>query len=583
LAIALVNQTSAVWSTGNSIVVTVPAPTNGNALFILLGSANTSPTISSISQTGATWVQAQGSYTNRGADIWYALNVSSAGTTVTVNLSGAGASTISVVYGEFSGIATSAALDAKGANTGNSTAPTTATITPISGKNALILAAMRPGGAISAGPTNSFTSMSVPDTRTRGAYLLVPSTSGTYSTAYTAGSGAWETSIATFLAPAGGSNSNPTASISYPTGDGYDDKYPSGSFITFIGSATDAEDGTLTGTSLAWSSNINGALGTGTTISVNTLSTGSHTITLTATDSQGGTGTASKTITVVDPRTGQFYNRKITYTPINGTIPETHGMQVFVPGNFNTASLNPYVMVLGGSGQRGTDNTTQMGDGPAVKVAASSSTWPVLMVFPQWPASSSYGGREWAYPMITAARTVTEASWSIDMNRRYLTGFSLGAQVAMECLISSSGVWGGVLIAEGSVTNREGLLSGNDPSGSWTNLQAEAEVASNIRTLAIRHFQSTADTNTLPAAAEETRDSFYAGGTCAYYYDESTGPQAGLSHVSAYTAIYNDITQWNWLYSQSRNPAPSTGQSYPSYTTHSLVTRQIFPKRGRYT
>ncbi len=62
--------------------------------------------------------------------------------------------------------------------------------------------------------------------------------------------------------------------------------------ITLTGLATDTEDGYLAGTSLIWTSDADGQLGSGESINT-TLSEGRHTITLTATDSQESQDTAS--------------------------------------------------------------------------------------------------------------------------------------------------------------------------------------------------------------------------------------------------------------------------------------------------
>ena len=68
-----------------------------------------------------------------------------------------------------------------------------------------------------------------------------------------------------------------------------------GANISFAGTGTDQEDGTLTGTSLIWTSSIDGLIGTGTSLVKNNLSVGSHVITLTTKDAQGATGASSLT------------------------------------------------------------------------------------------------------------------------------------------------------------------------------------------------------------------------------------------------------------------------------------------------
>jgi hypothetical protein len=90
-------------------------------------------------------------------------------------------------------------------------------------------------------------------------------------------------------------NVPPTATITSPaTGS----TYTSGQRIEFRGSASDPEDGVLGGAALVWSSDRDGAFGTGATLDYNGLSVGTHGINLTATDSEGLRGTAQITVTV---------------------------------------------------------------------------------------------------------------------------------------------------------------------------------------------------------------------------------------------------------------------------------------------
>ncbi len=90
----------------------------------------------------------------------------------------------------------------------------------------------------------------------------------------------------------------PSASIQYPDGQIF---YKPADLITFRGSASDREDGELHGAALQWSSNIDSALGSGNEIVLNAslLSTGTHFLTLTATDSDGLSGTDESYFIVV--------------------------------------------------------------------------------------------------------------------------------------------------------------------------------------------------------------------------------------------------------------------------------------------
>ena len=68
--------------------------------------------------------------------------------------------------------------------------------------------------------------------------------------------------------------------------------------LTLEGIAYDPEEGELEGAALVWSSDLDGPLGTGDTVWDVDLSEGQHTLTLSATDSQGLESSASITVTV---------------------------------------------------------------------------------------------------------------------------------------------------------------------------------------------------------------------------------------------------------------------------------------------
>ena len=88
-------------------------------------------------------------------------------------------------------------------------------------------------------------------------------------------------------------NNAPQVTISAPNNG---DTFDPGVAVVFQGSANDLEDGNRT-SSLAWTSNIDGAIGTGGSFS-KLLRDGVHTITASAMDSGGRTGTDTVTVTV---------------------------------------------------------------------------------------------------------------------------------------------------------------------------------------------------------------------------------------------------------------------------------------------
>jgi hypothetical protein len=90
-------------------------------------------------------------------------------------------------------------------------------------------------------------------------------------------------------------NAAPTAAITSPAGGVV---YTYGDSITFKGSGNDAEDDALSGSSLVWTSDIDGQIGTGASFTRNNLSQGDHTISITATDGNTAKGIESVNISI---------------------------------------------------------------------------------------------------------------------------------------------------------------------------------------------------------------------------------------------------------------------------------------------
>jgi arylsulfatase A len=94
-------------------------------------------------------------------------------------------------------------------------------------------------------------------------------------------------------------NVSPTVIIDSPSDAA---SFTRGTSVDFRARADDPEDGSI-GSSIEWISSIDGALGSGASMTISTLSVGTHTITAAATDSAGATGSDMISMTVSEPAT----------------------------------------------------------------------------------------------------------------------------------------------------------------------------------------------------------------------------------------------------------------------------------------
>lgn len=140
-------------------------------------------------------------------------------------------------------------------------------------------------------------------------------------------------------------NTAPTVSISSPaTGS----SYGSGTLISFSGSATDRQDGTLSG-SIAWTSSIDGAIGSGTSFS-RSLSAGTHTITASVRDSGGLSGSAQIAVTVAAAASSSGPSPDGTIVPTVNQIVDNSGAVWTIASNL--AILRNGVQAASGVGSQ---------------------------------------------------------------------------------------------------------------------------------------------------------------------------------------------------------------------------------------
>lgn len=155
-------------------------------------------------------------------------------------------------------------------------------------------------------------------------------------------------------APNAETNQSPSVSITTPSENA---TYTQGQPVSFSGTATDPEDGALSGTSLVWTESTT-KLATGSSFSKSDFSSGTHIVTLTATDSKGTTGSASLTINVVP---AQATLSSISISVSGTTITAGGTRQVSATGTYSdgkTANITTLVTWASSSTSVGTINSS---------------------------------------------------------------------------------------------------------------------------------------------------------------------------------------------------------------------------------
>lgn len=122
--------------------------------------------------------------------------------------------------------------------------------------------------------------------------------------------------------------------------------------------------------------------------------------------------------------------------PKTGTEPNDLPYRYLVPAGYDAAQEYPLIVFLHGSGERGTNNTAQLGNNAngALQLvsAANQAITRCFMLAPQ--ASVTEGWNANTLNQVVRAITRLEADYPIDPNRIYVTGLSMGGGGTWEIL-----------------------------------------------------------------------------------------------------------------------------------------------------
>ncbi len=285
-------------------------------------------------------------------------------------------------------------------------------------------------------------------------------------------------------------NTAPTVTITAPA-DGL--SVVEGTNITFTGTATDIEDGTLT-SNLSWDSNLDNNIGNGGSFSTTGLSTGTHTITASVTDSHGAPGSDQITVTVTAPNAAPVVTITAPadgWTVLEGTDilfrgtavdaedgdiaanlswdSSIDGLAIGTGGSFNISSLSGGIHTITASV---TDNDSETGSANII-VTITANTPPVVTITS--PVDGISEGMSTSIDFVATADDAEEGdlsaslSWDSDLDGNIGNGasfsstiLSVGTHIITATALDGGGLEGNdVIIVE--ITNTPPTVTITEP------------------------------------------------------------------------------------------------------------------------
>jgi predicted peptidase len=204
------------------------------------------------------------------------------------------------------------------------------------------------------------------------------------------------------------------------------------------------------------------------------------------------------------------------------------------------------ILSIHGSGEEGTNNTSQLTVGLGPYVSAHATTFPAVVVFPQLPTDNDgHTGPasvvfEDQLPLTAFNLELLEVN--ADRTRLYINGNSLGGFRTWELLYKNPTLWAGGIITSAQLY--AGGLTG-DPSTSTADGLTLA--VTRLATMPIHTYHGDADTQVSVQGDRDINTAFH-GPTATFRYTE----YAGLGHGETWDAAYSDPATWSWLFAQHR-------------------------------
>lgn len=227
----------------------------------------------------------------------------------------------------------------------------------------------------------------------------------------------------------------------------------------------------------------------------------------------------------------------------------TYRYQVRVPDGWTAGRSWPVVLFLHGSGERGSDNQSQLSQGLPPWLAQHGKDFPAVMVIPQAPQGSSWSGE--VEQMALQALDDSITAYHGDRRRLYLTGLSMGGygswQIALDhpdMFAAAAIVCGGIRHPNDSERLRvQGIPADVADPYVW--------VAAHLGKLPVWIFNGAIDDVVPPEESHRMHAALKARGNDVRYTEFP-----GVGHGS-WEAAYATTQLWPWMFAHQLSAAPT--------------------------
>jgi lysophospholipase L1-like esterase/dienelactone hydrolase len=239
------------------------------------------------------------------------------------------------------------------------------------------------------------------------------------------------------------------------------------------------------------------------------------------------------------PTPASVYEARTFTAPDGGTL----GYRLLKPENYDAAKKYPLVLLLHGSGERGQDNEAQLKYGAALFLKPGTrEKYACFVVVPQCPPDQKWADIDWSsdtpvqpekvsQPMghVLGALEGLEKEFSIDMDRLYVTGLSMGGYGTWDLITRNPEKWAAAAP----------ICGGGDKTK-----------AARAKDLPIWAFHGALDKTVKPARTQEMIAAIEAAGGHPLF---SEYPYVG--HDS-WNHAFDEPAFLPWLFAQKRGTAP---------------------------